>query len=63
MRKAKYCLDCIYHSLSREYSEILTCAKGHKPRFYPPKRNYPFMEPCEVYGWKRRCLDYKEVES
>lgn len=55
--KAKFCLDCKFHSLSGECSEILICAKGHKPRFYKPVGRYPFYR--EEANWKRRCEDFE----
>lgn len=60
MKKASWCDYCVHHSLHGEYSEILKCSKGHKPRFYPPKGQYPHWS--NHFGWKRRCEDYKEIK-
>lgn len=59
-KKATECLGCVHHSLSGEYDEILTCAKGHKPRFYQPKDPYPHWAD---WGWKRCCSEYQEIKS
>lgn len=54
----KDCMDCKHHSLHGEYSEILKCAIGHKPRFYKPKGTWPFVS--FDFGWKRICSDYAD---
>ena len=34
---------------------ILTCALGHKPRFFKPRYILDYE-----WGWKRKCSDYKQ---
>lgn len=36
--------------------DVLTCAKGHKPRFYMPRNDNPLDL---NWGWKRACADFK----
>ena len=58
-KKANWCLECQHHSFHGEYSEILKCAKGHRPKFYKPKDPWGL----DGFGWKRVCSDYKEIKS
>lgn len=36
----------------------MSCEKGHKPRFYMPRGEYPFL--YSEGGWKRKCSDYSK---
>ena len=56
--KAKNCTDC----RSCEWHPVhgdLTCAKGHKPRFYKPRAVQMYQEWNGTWGWKRRCDDFE----
>jgi hypothetical protein len=37
-------------------SSLLSCGKGHKPRFYLPKIGNPYFT---NWGWKRKCNDFE----
>jgi len=56
--KASYCIDCKHHLITGECGCVLTCAKGHKPRFYRPVGRYPFY--TDSGGWKRVCGNYEK---
>ena len=34
---------------------VLTCALGHKPRFFKPRFIHDYN-----WGWKRNCADYEQ---
>ena len=51
--KTRQCEECAHADYS---GELMKCGKGHRPRFYLPKGNYPYDE---YWGWKRRCADFK----
>lgn len=36
-------------------STVLTCALGHKPRFFKPRFIHDYN-----WGWKRNCADYEQ---
>ena len=38
-------------------TRVLTCALGHKPRFFKPR----YINDYE-WGWKRKCEDYKNAD-
>jgi len=40
--------------------DVLTCAKGHKPRFYMPRNDNPLDL---NWGWKRACADFKTANA
>ena len=58
--KASHCDECKHATVKwYEYKgppafDVLTCAKGHKPRHYMP-RNAMDTD----YGWKRVCADFE----
>jgi len=54
--KTRECNECVFADMS---GERLKCDKGHKPRFYMPKSEYPFS--C-AWGWKRKCSEWKAGE-
>lgn len=57
--KASQCDEC-GHSTTKWYCyrggepfDVLTCGKGHKPRFYLPRSPLDFN-----FGWKKVCGDF-----
>jgi hypothetical protein len=52
--QAKQCDEC-RHSGWDSVKGTVTCAKGHKPRFYQPRHMGD-----ELWGWKRRCDEFEE---
>ena len=58
--KASHCDECNYATVKwYEYKgppafDMLTCAKGHKPRHYMPRNAMDTS-----YGWKRVCGDFE----
>lgn len=58
--KAKHCDECKHATVKwYEYKcppafDVLTCAKGHKPRHYMPRNAMDTS-----YGWKRVCGDFE----
>ena len=51
--KAKHCDEC-KNSVVKEV--LLTCALGHKPRFFKPRYIHDYQ-----WGWKRNCTDYEQI--
>lgn len=59
-RKAVWCDTCISFEIHEDEYGIpigTPCGKGHKPRFYTPPEN----DWLARFGWKKRCLDFKEL--
>ncbi len=54
--KARNCADCRAGEWHPVHGE-LTCAKGHKPRFYKPRTDRHGWD--WDWGWKRRCNDFE----
>lgn len=58
--KARHCDECKHATVKwYEYKgppafDVLTCAKGHKPRHYMPRNAMD-----TGYGWKRVCGDFE----
>lgn len=52
--KTRHCDECRFADFS---GELMVCTKGHKPRFYMPKGEYPHFE--NDCGCKRKCEDYE----
>ena len=60
--KAKHCDTC-HNKVVEEAiltggqwkTRVLTCALGHKPRFFKPRYIHDYE-----WGWKRKCEDYKQ---
>lgn len=58
--KARHCDECKHATVKwYEYKgppafDVLTCAKGHKPRYYMPRNAMD-----TGYGWKRVCGDFE----
>jgi len=53
--KARHCDECRYWQNPKSVKHS-GCDKGHRPRFYVPKR------PNDLdWGWKRRCEDFREI--
>lgn len=63
--KAQHC-DICQHRVVEEAiltgghwkSCVLTCALGHKPRFFKPKNAVDYE-----WGWKRRCTNHNEQSN
>jgi hypothetical protein len=59
--KASHCDECEHATIKwYEYKgppafDVLTCAKGHKPRFYAQRKDNPMSFD---WGWKRVCADF-----
>lgn len=54
--KTRHCDEC-RHCTFHDCGDPITCGKGHKPRFYMPRGDYPHYE--NDWGWKRRCEDFQ----
>ena len=52
------CDQCAYaaHWNDNAGKVHMHCQKGHRPRFYVPRKDNPHGD----FGWKRRCEDYQE---
>ena len=49
--ETRNCEDCQHRRWVGDHG--LRCTKGHKQRFYNPRRGELYAE-----GWRRRCADY-----
>jgi len=59
--KTRLCEECQFADYSgdlSDLSDLMVCGKGHRPRFYLPKGEYPHYS--DDWGWKRKCADYSE---
>jgi len=61
MTRAVYCDECKHYDPKEVESKGIVCKKGHKPRFYLPKTTMQSM--TGVYGYRRRCEDFKQEMS
>ena len=62
--KAKHCDTCQHKTVEEAILTggqwktcVLTCAIGHKPRFFKPRYIHDYE-----WGWKRKCEDYKNAD-
>ena len=60
--KAKHCDTCQHKTVEEAIltggqwkTRALTCAIGHKPRFFKPRFIHDYN-----WGWKRSCADYEQ---
>lgn len=61
---AKHCDTCQHKTVEEAILTggqwktcVLTCAIGHKPRFFKPRYIHDYE-----WGWKRKCEDYKNAD-